>query len=235
MQDFDSKELNKLDSFSLISIGARRCGKTHGICCLLCESKIEFDVVFLFSETAEVQDDYFECIPFQYKYNELKVDIIEKIMKKQKSIKEKNDELPRVLIIADDCINNKDTFYSKTILNLYTLGRHYRISTIFLLQALTGSIHPKARLNADIIIMFRMISAKERKKFVEDFLTPSRGKDSFSIGEEFMENAFNEPYASLVICAYKSSNVKKLEDYVYRYKACDKIPEFCLGHEKHWQ
>ena len=118
IKDYDVHTLPN-DAFSMILFGARRQGKTHLLSHLLytLTQKRKYDVCFLFSETGTVQDAY-EYISDYYKYDSLREDIIEKIFKRQEKIKEHNNKveeidqknLPSVLIIADDVINDKSLF-----------------------------------------------------------------------------------------------------------------------------
>jgi len=234
---YDPRELGKIDAFSMILVGMRRTGKTHAISCMLKQMNRNFDTVFLMSETALAQDNCFEMIDDAYKYEYFDEGVVKKILNKQKELKLYNQtheefqkkKIPDLLIILDDCVNDPKIRYSKTLNDLYTQGRHYNVSIISLVQALTNAMNPKARNNADIMMFWRSINFKEREKIIENYLTPTKGKNSRKIGEEYMEKIFDQPYVAMVVAVHTASNSKKLNDYVYKYLAPCKIPKYQLG------
>ena len=239
---FDPTTLRAIDSYSMILVGMRRTGKTHAISCLLKQIGKQYDAVFLMSETCEVQDNCFEFIPDRHKFNGFKEDIVKRILDTQKKIKRYNQtheehehkNIPDVLIILDDCINDHSIRHSKTLNDLFTMGRHFKVSIISLVQALTNAMNPKARNNADVMMFWRSINYKEREKIIENYLTPTRGKHSKQIGEAYMETIFDQPYVAMVVAVHAASNSKRLQDYVYRYLAPCKVPSYRLGNPKHF-
>lgn len=235
--EFDPRELGTLDAFSMILVGMRRTGKTHAISCMLKQMNKNFDSAFLMSETAVAQSGCFEMIDERFKYEEFNEGVVKKILDKQKELKLYNQtheeheqkHIPSVLIVLDDCINDPKIRSSRTLNDLYTLGRHFNVSIISLVQALTNAMNPKARNNSDVMMFWRSINYKEREKVIENYLTPVKGKQSRMVGENYMEAIFDEPYVAMVVAVYKASNSKSLEDYVYRYKAPCKIPKYQIG------
>lgn len=99
------------------------------------------DLVILFSETADFNDD-FDYIPSNFIFNNFDeqklADFIEQQeehMKKHKKLKKdgknKGKNPPSFLIIFDDIAHDKTVFWSKTLSKIFVLGRHINISTIF--------------------------------------------------------------------------------------------------------
>ena len=225
--------------------GARRQGKTHLLSHLLYKlsRKRQWSAVFLFSETASVQDSSYEFIPDAYKYDSLDTGVLERILKTQRKIKEHNnavdgeDKKPygKILIICDDVINNKDVFYSPVVNSLFTQGRHFNVDICILSQSLTG-LHPKARNNADAIIIFRSLSKKQRDSIVEWYLTIHNNKDSKNLSYAFMETIYQKPFTAMVLDIGNAQNVCEHCEYVFKISASAyNPPDFFLGKKKHWE
>ena len=87
-----------------------------------------------------------------YNHKELQNDIIEGLISKQKKFD--TDKTPRIQIIINDyasCLNEKSI--KKTLIDLATTGRHYKIDLIILTQYFT-SIPPAVRQNIRNSIYF---------------------------------------------------------------------------------
>ena len=230
------------DGFSMIFIGARRQGKTFLLTEMLYKlsEHRKWDVVFLFSETAVVQDAY-HFVPDQFKYDHLDEKVIKRILQKQEQMKDHNNrsdepdqvKMPRVLIIADDVINDRKV-RTGVVNRLFTQGRHYGIDCVFLSQSIVG-MHPKSRANSDLIVFFRSIARREREFFVESYLTVRDSRQARTEGNDLMLEVFSTPYCAVIVDVAKSINARELNDYVFKYCATSGgTPEFQLGHPKFW-
>jgi hypothetical protein len=214
---------------AIIISSCRRSGKTHLARDLLYQiNKVQkFDIVFLFCETADYNED-FEYISPNFKYNKYEDEILRKIIEKQEEIIKQNkkdkEKNTKILIILDDVASSSDLFYSEEISKLFTLGRHLNISVVYLTQHLS-SISPKQRKNCDVLIAFKDVNKDNKKTIIKQFMSMDNEKN----GEEFYNNVFDEPYKCICICVYKVQKSNELKDFVHYYKAPEIKPKFKLG------
>jgi hypothetical protein len=114
------------------------------------ESKL-FDYIVLFSSTANLTKD-FECLPKKAIQENFSSEKVNKILEHQK--KSKNSANPKqCCIILDDTIGAKLDIDFKTNLDLlFSRGRHYNISIIFLSQYIKNYISTTIRNNIDYLL-----------------------------------------------------------------------------------
>ncbi len=131
----------KQHAFILIS-SKRQTGKTVFLRNLIKYyiDKYEFDVIILFSDTAKFTDDYkFLDQNLIYKTDELEPKLSKILKIQEKNILKK--KIVNLLIILDDVkIHSK----SKELINLSTMGRHFKITTIL------SSQYPKQLVSSSI-------------------------------------------------------------------------------------
>jgi len=228
---------------AIIISACRRSGKTYLTRDILHKMGpiYKWDVAILFSETADFNSD-FDYIPEQFKYNHLDQDLLgkfieqqEKTMKQHKAMKKRNksyDKEPSsVLVIFDDVAHDKKVFHSEKIGKLFILGRHIKMSVIFLTQHL-HALAPKFRNNADVICTFRDPNWHNRKCLEEGFCTLSVANKK--LVQKYIDTCLGEAYKCVVICMYKVQQASKMNDYIYTYKAPEGEPQFKLGQKVFW-
>ena len=239
-----SKIGNDLDSICMCISAKRRSGKTY-LCRELCYhlgKQMKWDLVILFSETADFNDD-FDYVSEYYKYNHYDEDILNRFIKQQetnmKIYKQKRKKNPRydkepplLLIILDDVAHTKEVFFSRAIGQLAVLGRHIRCSCIVLTQHLCA-FSPKFRQNCDILITFRDPDYNLKKYIIDSFMTLD--VNSRKEVKPYIDKCFGEPFKAMVIMIYKIQEAYKLSDYVGYFKAGKNKPKFKLGQKEFWQ
>jgi len=232
-----------LDSACICISAKRRSGKTF-LCremCYYLGQKIKPDLVVLFSETADFNDD-FDYVSEYFKYNHYDEEIMMKFIhqqednmklykQKKKKNKNYNKEPPHLLFILDDVAHDKNVFYSKAIGQLAVLGRHIRCSCIMLTQYLCA-FSPKFRQNCDLIITFRDPDYNLKKYIIDSFMTLD--VNSRSAVKPYIDKCFQEPYMAMVIKVYKIQEARTLSDYIGYYKASKNPPKFKLGQKEFW-
>lgn len=132
----------------------------------------KFDLVILFSETANFNND-FDYVPKTFRYSGYKKEVLADIIKKQEQIYLKHQELKekhkyydkepiKICIIFDDVAHDKSLFYSEEITKLFVLGRHVGLSIFFLTQHLSA-ISPKCKkilmLSSSFVIQTMIIES----------------------------------------------------------------------------
>ena len=140
--------------FSMVVVSKRNSGKSyltkHLLNMFMIENKL-FDYIVLFSSTAHLTKD-FECLPKKAIQDDFSTTKINKILEHQK--KSKDSKNPKqCLIILDDTIGQKLDISFKTNLDLlFSRGRHYNISIIFISQYIKNYISTTIRNNIDYLL-----------------------------------------------------------------------------------
>ena len=140
---------------TIILAAKRRSGKTQLILNMVKENKHRFNKCFLISTTEEINQDFKDIINKDCIFNEYNEDWMNLLMKKLKekliSQDEKNDEEPyRVLLILDDILSDSSLHSSKSLTNLFTRGRHYKITLLISCQYI-NLLPVCCRINTDYL------------------------------------------------------------------------------------
>ena len=140
--------------FSMVVVSKRNSGKSyltkHLLNMFMIENKL-FDYIVLFSSTAHLTKD-FECLPKKAIQDDFSTTKINKILEHQKKSKDSNNP-KQCLIILDDTIGTKIDISFKTNLDLlFSRGRHYNISIIFISQYIKNYISTTIRNNIDYLL-----------------------------------------------------------------------------------
>lgn len=224
------------DGFSIMVCAQRRQGKTVLITDWVAKMQKhrKWKEVYLFSETALSQTDAYLFVPTQNKFETLDLKKINEIFSTQKKHRKyydlQKEDVHRVLIIADDVINDPAARDKGTFTKLFTQGRHYRIDVIAISQTLKG-FSPTARTNSDLMVCWRCLKYDDRDCIINDFLMIEDGKKS-----EVKKNACEllnvisrEKYRAIVIEIHKSGYAEGTPEYVRYYKANDKLQPKMIG------
>jgi hypothetical protein len=226
------------ENFFMLIASKRRSGKTHLVRHILKPLHKRFDRAYLFSETAHLQaDDPYDYIPSAHRYNHFDEDVIRGILSAQANIKEQQKKFKEsqrvqhhVLIILDDVITGPEIRRSQGLKSLATQGRHSDVSVICLSQTISAkSGFPSViRDNVDIFICFTLHSVFNRETSAECYASIVNKKEGIKLINSITQE---KPYQ---VAAFDLSitNVKKYEDYVFKYIApADKGSKFVIGDE----
>jgi hypothetical protein len=188
--------------FRLLLSGQSGSGKT-----LLCVNLVRrfmkgyFDVLFLFSSSAS-KDNTQDLlnIPRQNVQSDLDDEAIphlEHILNVQeKEIEKKGiDKVDKILIIFDDIIASPKFLNSKIYKKILTMGRHYSISSISLIQRYC-SIPRVLRLQMSDVCVF-LGTSSEMEAISEEYCPP--GKHPVKDMRKLINVATNEPFSFLYI------------------------------------
>ena len=239
------------DGFSAVFFGARRSGKTFLIeevmYRLVTEGQRKWDAAFLFSETAMANQTQYKWVSPLYKYDRVDEEVLSRIFKTQERLRherekegggtEEDKKAGHVLIIADDVISDHRIRHSAIVNKMYTQGRHYKIDVLILSQCIGGSagLPPVVRMNADVVVVFRPRSTRDRELIAEWFLgiTDSQTRGT-QCERNFMRKVTEAPFTAMVVDLAKQ-NVNSLTDYVFSYKADEEgVPFYQVGDPRQW-
>lgn len=187
------KEIDFIKDFDFIEhmmccvIGQRRSGKSYLISQLLkgpLKSRFKPENIFIFCPSLEMNADY-DQFKNVNKFVDPDPNIILEIMNEAKYVIKSYGakRCPNILILLDDCADNKIIQYHSILETLAIRGRHYHISVIIASQRLR-SISPVIRVNSDYMIIFSPYSFAEIQKWSEEFVAKERKRQLFYKLEE---------------------------------------------------
>jgi len=233
---FDPRSI-KENAFILI-FARRRSGKSFAVQRLIYENRKNYDEVYLFSNTIDLQPkSEYGFIPDDHKYNKLDKEVIEDILEtQQEQIQEnlkkggKKKKVDHILIILDDIISDSTFLRRNSIIDkLAVQGRHSNISVIVLTQNFTGQtgISPAMRKNSDYVMSFYQQNINDLKKLSEQYLSLVDTKT----GIQLLKDVTNDAYKMLVIEVTKTQ-ARQYKDFVTFYKAPEILPKFKIGKDE---
>ncbi len=211
INEFDPKVIPKDITGGIIAlVGATGFGKTFLLRDILSQIHKNYDQFYLFSGTAKLQKDYDfftngttkENI-FQF-YEEKKMTELwdENYLRSSK-------ERENILIVLDDVINDPE-FIKSLVLKKYATGaRHINITVILLTQFL-NSLKPIIRNNLRLVIAFESDNWKERRKFIDEYLSVINSR----VGDLIYKKITGVPYQCVVIAVYKKDKNNKVYKYI---------------------
>ncbi len=212
---------------SIVLAGRRRAGKG-----VLCKDLVynffrgKIKNVFLFSPTSEIAQNGFEFVPIEFRYSEVDVDVIERIMKRQEFLIRNNPKgKHNILIIIDDIIATNDNKQQKILDKLFICARHYQISLIVCYQYIKKDFSPVQRDNVDIIFCFQQSNFDNKDALNKQYLSVSDNKKD---GMDLI-NKYAVGYQTLTIM--NTTNSDKYEDFCFYYEADIINKKFKIGKE----
>ncbi len=214
---------------AIICNGKRRSGKnylTRDLCYNYFRGKVEN--VFLFSPTSEIAINSCDFVPYEYRYPEYNMDIVDMILKRQEHLIKNSLNKPnkhKILLILDDLQASNDGKKRRHIEKLFLTARHFRISLIVNFQFPKVDMSPTIRDNVDVIFVFQQNNFNNKELFVLQYLNTDDKKNA---GYELI-NKYAEGYQVLVIMNTITSN--SYEDFCFYYTA-EAVPQkFKIGRD----
>jgi hypothetical protein len=230
-KDFDIiNEMKDAHNFAAIITSKRRTGKSvlmKDLCYKLFKAGW-IEEAYVFSQTAHLQKDLFDYVPEENIIRGLDKERLKEIWKKQeekvmnleRSGVKKND-IPCTLVLFDDVASDtKGCRYNDILEQFFMEGRHLRFSQIFIQQYIK-CLSPKIRSNIDWFACFKINRADDRDTIVGSYIDLPK-KEALEILKGI--TAKPDSYQCMIINLVVNSSDPK--DYVRKYTASMKIPEF---------
>ncbi len=212
---------------SIVLAGRRRAGK--GVLCKdLCYNFFRGKIknCFLFSPTAEIAQNGFCYVPVEFRYSEVDVDVIERILKRQEYLIRVNPKANhKVLLIIDDIISSNDAKQQKILDKLFICARHYQIALIVCYQYIKKDFSPVQRDNVDIIFCFQQSNFDNKDALNKQYLSINDNKKD---GIDLI-NKYAVKFQTLTIL--NTTNSDKYEDFCFFYEADMINKKFKIGKE----
>ena len=213
---------------SIVLAGRRRSGKgvlTTDLCYNYFRGQ-KIKTCFLFSPTSEIASNGFSFVPVEFRYPEVDVDVIERILKRQEYLIRNNPKgNHRILLIIDDIIAANDNKQQKILDKLFICARHYQISLIVCYQYIKKDFSPVQRDNVDIIFCFQQSNFDNKDALNKQYLSVNDNKKD---GLDLI-NKYAKGFQTLTIL--NTTNSDKFEDFCFFYEADLINKKFKLGQE----
>ena len=204
------------DDKVVVLIGKRDTGKSYLCKDILFHHK-NIPVGQVISGTEGANQFYSKMVPKLFIHGEFNTQIVQNILKRQKTlitkINEGNTNIdPRSFLILDDCLYDNSWSKDKHMRSVFMNGRHFKLLFLLTMQFALG-IPPNLRTNIDYVFILRENIVSNRKRIYEHYagMFPS-----FEMFCQVMDQC-TENYECLVINNNAKSN--KLTDQVFWYKA----------------
>lgn len=231
------------DDFFGIIYGIRRSGKSTILKKILYDMKdrLSKHKVYLFSSTAKVDPEQYNYYPPDFKYSDIENldDSLGELLEQQtQKLESKNEEMDKILIILDDCVNDNTIRHSPMLNSLAVSGRHLHFSVFILSQSVCGSasVPPIIRTNSDFIILATLPrSVNERNLILEQYMIGSHHCNRES-AVKLLEKITAIKYRVVVIIMYETA-ARNYNDYVFKFGPFpkDTVPDdFKIGDKTQW-
>ena len=194
-----------------VLLGSRGSGKTT-ICKQLMQENTKLgkgvDSWLVFSNGISQQQ--YEFLEFKKSphrlYDTLNLDVITNAFSLNEQRKQKGKTLIRFGIVMDDCVDKRSGNLD-IIQKIFTQGRHYMFSLIYLSQSVTF-LPPTLRRNVDVFFILKPRMRRDINFYYEELLSADMDKKE---AEELLSSL--EPYQCLIV-SYQDKGVMTL----YKYK-----------------
>ena len=204
------------DDKVVVLIGKRDTGKSYLCKDILFHHK-NIPVGQVISGTEGANQFYGKMVPKLFIHGEFNTQIVQNILKRQKTlitkINEGNTNIdPRSFLILDDCLYDNSWSKDKHMRSVFMNGRHFKLLFLLTMQFALG-IPPNLRTNIDYVFLLRENIVSNRKRIYDHYagMFPT-----FEMFCQIMDQC-TENYECLVINNNSKSN--KLTDQVFWYKA----------------
>jgi AAA+ ATPase superfamily predicted ATPase len=181
LKKFDMKRITFLKDENkgpvIVLIGRRDTGKSYLVRDLLYHHR-DIPIGTVISGTEAGNGFYSSHIPKLFIHDEYSSNIIENILKRQKSVmKEVQKQIqmyksskidPRTFVILDDCLYDNSWAKDKLMRLLFMNGRHWKVLLILTMQYPLG-ILPNLRTNIDYVFILREPYIANRKRIYENY------------------------------------------------------------------
>lgn len=199
-----------LPGFFMSFIGARRSGKSTLMKKLLAndfKERFEEENIFIFCPSIDLNDD-FEGMEKARKFANPDENVITAIMDEQlHNIKTYGKgRTPEVLIIFDDCADNRIIQFGGAIDKLAVRGRHYKICVMVSTQRMSA-LSRTARLNSDYFLVFSPYNLSETEQFLEQYVLKQDRKRTMKALQQY----WNDPFVFVMVDNSERAQSKKIK------------------------
>ena len=158
LRKFDISEIK--DDKVVVLIGKRDTGKSF-LCRDILYHHAGIPVGQVISGTEGANQFYSKIVPKLFIHDEFKSEIVQNVLKRQKTMIEKINRGdagidPRAFLILDDCLYDNTWAKDKWMRSVFMNGRHYKLLFLLTMQYALG-VPPNLRTNIDYVFILRKI------------------------------------------------------------------------------
>jgi len=225
LKDWQNVEKLKNNFFAIICFAPRKSGKSQMIKYIYekCKMGEEYDHIVVISESPDSMDHYSNFVHGNLFFTKFDARILENLIKQSQNL-ELEGKPKKFLLILDDTIGN-DMKNNNSMMEIYAIGRHNRISCILITQKLT-LINTTVRNNSDVILIGRTTNAGEKKSIIDNLLDGLADdeeieKYGYKSSEKFNKTLIkqNTTDYNFIVIDNMDNNKINFDEIVYKYKA----------------
>ncbi len=212
----------------IILIGRRRSGKSVNCMSILkhLSTKCKWGLAFVGSN-ASIRD-YAKVMPSSYIYDELDLDLLDRVFERQDRAAQKGTP-EKIFILIDDLAYNASLFQTKQVRRAFMNGRHLGITLIITLQyALL--LPPSARGNSDLIFASQEKSSIYRRKLYDNFSIVFKNFREF----DRVYTSCTKNFSTFVMVNCSGNPSDRIEDNVHYFKSEYPLPSFKMNPSGRW-
>lgn len=234
MPEFDPDSM-PADS-AVIVLGKRRTGKSHLVADLLSKVGHKYHDVVVYTGT-KFNKFWQRYVPEEYVHEGFQQDHIAKLLKaKEAVVAECIDKSPNgqehgpeckceTLVLLDDVASEYHLHESKELSQLYTKGRHFKMSPWILTQY-AYALSPAIRSNTDYAFIMHQTQRKSKEAIADEFLSQIDRKSAASVMSRHTPG-----YQVMVID--NTVQEDELSKVLSRYQAVENLPDYTLGDDEY--
>lgn len=200
--------------------GATKSGKTYLTMKLLHEQLLkQIDVLIILSTTSDISGDFSEfkentdsdngIVIQKFNQQELFPRVINEVVQQSEGLHKnpyvKKSDIPRTLIILDDCLGLPILRYKGLVDRLSTRNRHLKISFMVLCQRITA-VPRTFRVNTRVVILFNTPNLTELERLLEEY-TPKRYR---MLVRNALPTIFDVPYNFILVDTFATKQRERL-------------------------
>ena len=204
---------------AICMIAKRGSGKSWIVRAIL-KKNCSIPVGAVIAPTDKMSSFYGDFIPESYVHHTFKPEIIERILKRQMDIinknRKKNEQGKKINVhawlVMDDCMSDKKIWTSTLINTLFFEGRHYKLMYILTMQYSLG-IKPELRTNFDYVFLLADDMITNQKRIYDHYAGMFESFDEFR--NVYLE--LTKDFGAMVIINRGLKN--EIYDKIFWYKA----------------
>lgn len=211
LRKFDPRKMRS-DSIVLL-IGKRNVGKSFCLKHIMSfHQTIRNGIVV--SPTEKTDHFYASWVPKNMLFNEYNEDMIAKFVESQKNIVIKGNSVGHAFLILDNCSHEVDWGKSESMKTIFLNGRQLRVMMLITMPY-SLELLPQLSASVDYVFIFKESNVRNKQRLYQHYagMFPS-----FQVFSQIMDEC-TDNFECIVIDNTVPSN--KIEDTVYRFKACE--------------
>jgi Poxvirus A32 protein len=208
----------------ILMVAKRRSGKSELIKDILYHLRNKIKAGVAMSGTEVGNGFYSSFLPRLFVYHDFDVPALERLLARQKKMKNAGKAEP-VFVILDDLAFDKKILGSKIIRELVFNGRHFFCTVIIAVQYLVD-LGPSLRTNIDFV--FCLKETMQRERLFRTFFPMVGSLSSFNQ----LMNVCTDNFGALVLD--NTTHSSELKDMLYWYRAKIDRKPFKIGHPAAW-